>query len=257
MLSYQHGYHAGNLADLHKHIVLVSLWSVLKRKPRALSFVDTHAGRGFYPLGDAFALKTGEQAEGLGKYAGGAVEFDQVIEKARKKFGSEIYPGSGALIAAMAGEDDRLILAELHPNEFKHLKENMGRYAELHKRDGLEMAEALAPFKPRRGLIFIDPSFEVKSEYEALPKSVGRILRKWPQAVVMIWYPILAGEPHKVLISKLETQGELRSEVIFKSTKMRMRGSGVLVLNAPFGTGDVVKNELSACANLFSFGRDR
>ncbi len=246
MLSYQHGYHAGNLADLHKHIVLVSLWNVLKRKPRALSFVDTHAGRGFYPMGDEFALKTGEQAEALAQYQGGAPLYDEAMQKARQKFGAEIYPGSPALIAGLAGGEDRLILAELHPQEYQALKANLGAVAEIHKRDGYEMAQALAPFKPRRGLVLIDPSYEVKSEFDAIPKAVGRILRRWPQAVIAIWYPILEGAPHEAMTKTLQTQGELKSEVKFQSSKMRMKGSGMLVLNAPFGADKVVADELSA-----------
>ncbi len=249
MLSYQHGYHAGNLADLHKHIVLVALWHVLKKKPRALSFVDTHAGRGFYPLGDEFAQKTGEQAEALERYQGGSVMFDEALALAREKFGADIYAGSPALIAALAGENDRLVLAELHKQEYAALKHNLGDYAEIHNRDGFEMAEALAPFKPRRGLVLMDPSYEVKTEYEGVPKAVGRILRKWPEAVIAIWYPILDGAPHKVLTQKLQTQGELKSEVSFGGSKMRMKGSGMLVLNAPFGARDVVQSALEN-ANL-------
>ncbi len=252
MLSYQHGYHAGNLSDLHKHAILMVLWEQLTRKPRGVSFVDTHAGRGLYPLGDEFAQKTGEQAEGIGRYQGGATQFDAALQAARAKFGDGYYFGSSALIAAKARADDRLVLSELHPKEYVALKENLGEYAEIHHRDGLEMAEALAPFKPRRGMVLIDPSYEVKTEFAEIPKSVGRILRKWPQAVVAIWYPILDGNPHQVMTEKLETVGELKSEVIFKSSKMRMKGSGMLVLNAPFGTRDAVKAELSGMKSLMS-----
>lgn len=250
MLSYQHGYHAGNLADLHKHIVLTALWSTLKRKPRPLSYVETHAGRGLYGMGDEFAQKTGEQAEGIVRYQGGAAAFDQALKAARAIFGDEIYPGSPALIAAQKDAGDQIHLAELHPQEHKALKAHLGQYAQVHHRDGYEMAQALAPFDPRRGLVLIDPSYEVKSEYDEIPKAVGRILRKWPQAVVAIWYPILADKRHLPMVSKLETQGQIRSEVVFKRSNMRMTGSGMLILNAPYGAKDAIQNDLLAIAEF-------
>ncbi len=250
MLSYQHGFHAGNLADLHKHIVLVALWNTLKRKPRALSYLETHAGRGLYPLDDEFAKKTGEQAEGAGRYFGGALLFDDALTKARFKLGQAIYPGSPALVAGLMGDQDRMILAELHPQEYKALKANMSEMAEIHNRDGYEMALALAPLKPRRGLVLIDPSYEIKAEFDAVPIFVGRLLRKWPQAVIAIWYPLLEGAPHNALTQKLETQGELKSEVRFANSKLRMKGSGMLVLNAPYGAASIVKEELQAVGDL-------
>lgn len=248
MLSYQHGYHAGNLADLHKHIVLATIWRTLKRKPRPLSYIDTHAGRGRYLLDDAFAEKTGEWKEGIGLFQSERGEFAKLVAQHQKLYGKHSYLGSVGIIDAMRGEDDRIICAELHPQEYAALKSNFGDAIEAHKRDGYEMLLALSPPKPRRGLVMIDPSYEIKTEYMDVVIAVRKLLIKWPESVITIWYPILESNAHHELEDNLRLKGRMICKAEFdRNSKLRMKGTAMMIINAPYGLKPDLQSELSYC----------
>ncbi len=124
MLSYQHGYHAGNPADLHKHIVLAELLARLTAKPRGISYVETHAGRGLYDLGAPEALKTGEAARGIGRIEPDpATAFGAVLAAVRTRHGAAAYPGSPLIAKEILRPQDRLVLMELHPAEHAGLRD--------------------------------------------------------------------------------------------------------------------------------------
>jgi len=161
MLSYQHGYHAGGPADLHKHIALAGLLALLTRKARPITYMDSHAGRGLYDLGGEQATKTGEWKAGIGAASVGDGPYWRALAGVRARHGARAYPGSPALAREMLREGDRMVLMELHPAEHAALSNALsGPGVEIHKRDGREGLLALSPPKPRRGLVLIDPSYE-------------------------------------------------------------------------------------------------
>ena len=248
MLSYQHEYHAGNLADMHKYTLLYALWKLLKSKGKPLTYIDTHTGRGVYDLSSPMANKTGEWQEGFGKRGEEKSEYLEFL----RTFGVDRFPGSFAMIEARAGEDDALFGAELHPAEYKILARNFPKH-DLRKMDGLRLADKMLPPKTKRGLVFIDPSYEVKSEFENIAESVRRLLRKSPSMTFAVWYPILETNAHKNLEKKLKFNGvEIFSALFPKSSKLRMNGTACAVVSAPFGLASKLESEFAAIAHLYA-----
>jgi 23S rRNA (adenine2030-N6)-methyltransferase len=243
MLSYQHLYHAGNLADVQKHALLAWTLEYLTQKDKPLSYIETHAGRGVYDLGADEAVKTGEAAAGIARVEGwfGADHpYRQRLAETRAAHGPNAYPGSPLVAALGLREGDTIHLAELHPQEVQHLRHAAAPWgAHVHQRDGFELALALTPPTPRRGLMLIDPSYEVKADYDAIPKHMVNIHRKWNVGILMLWYPILSGHPHEAMLKSLTASfpGALRAEVRFPPARdgHRMEGSGLFVVNPPFG----------------------
>ncbi len=237
MLSYQHAYHAGNPADLHKHLVLAELLTLLTRKARGISYLETHAGRGLYDLSAPESLKTGEAAEGIAALTLPACPLKTAIDAAQRSFGPAAYPGSPLIAQTLLRDQDRLHLMELHPAEYGALRKALrSETTAVHKRDGYEGVLSLSPPKPRKGLVLIDPSYEVKTEYEQVADFTHKLMAKWPEATVMIWYPILPAGRHEDLIAGLKLKF-LRHEVSFDLKDGEgMIGSGLVLVNTPYGT---------------------
>lgn len=248
MLSYQHGYHAGNMADVHKHALLAVMLDYLTQKEKPLSYLETHSGRGLYRLDGPEAAKTGEAAQGiavaerLGWFRPDH-PYARRLAEVRERFGRAAYPGSPLIAALSLRRYDVMTLAELHPQEFAALKETMDPFrAVTVQEDGWKMALSRTPPEPRRGMLLIDPSYEVKDDYDALPRFIGTVARKWNVGIVALWYPVLAGEPHRPMLAELaRTYPEaLRHEVRFPPARdgHRMIGSGMFVINPPWGIQD-------------------
>ncbi|MGI3166459.1 23S rRNA (adenine(2030)-N(6))-methyltransferase RlmJ [Pseudooceanicola sp. 200-1SW] len=244
MLSYQHIYHAGNAADLHKHALLAAMLARLTEKPKPLSYLETHSGRALYDLDSAEALKTGEAAAGVGRLAARLPAdhpYRQVLARVRAAHGARAYPGSPLIAAELLRAGDSLHLAELHPQEGAALRAAMGRRARVHLQDGYEMALSICPPEPRRGLLLVDPAYEVKGEYDRMADFVKKLHRVWNVGVVAIWYPILRDARHAPMLRALEgldLPKVLKSEVRFPPAREGhgMVGSGMFVVNTPFGT---------------------
>jgi 23S rRNA (adenine2030-N6)-methyltransferase len=243
MLSYQHGYHAGNLADVHKHSLLAWMLAYLVQKDKPLSYLETHAGRGLYDLTDAAAIKTGEAAQGILRvqdWFAADHPYHKVLDKVRARYGDTAYPGSPVVAALSLRAMDQINLAELHPQEFAALRANMAPFGGIFRqRCGFEMALSVCPPEPRRGLMLIDPSFEVKSDYDTIPPLMAKLHRKWSVGVIALWYPILTDAPHRSMLHALQTAfpDGLRHEVSFAPAREghRMVGSGLFVVNPPYG----------------------
>lgn len=246
MLSYQHSYHAGNLADVHKHAVLACALAYMGQKDKPLTYLETHAGRGLYALDASEALKTGEAAAGVERVLAenwfkDDHPYARVLAQVHQRYGPHAYPGSPLVAALLMRPGDRAQLAELHPQEFAALTEAMLPFdAHCRQMDGTDMALALTPPDPRRGLMLIDPSYEIKADYAALPRLIALVNRKWNVGTIMLWYPILADHRHRVMLSELEATNfpkALRHEVRFAPARdgHGMIGSGVFVVNAPYG----------------------
>ena len=246
MLSYQHAYHAGNLADVHKHALLAWMLDYLTAKDKPLTYIETHAGRGLYDLSSTEALKTGEAAAGIARVR---VLFPQdhpyrhCLAEVAARFGPQAYPGSPLIAALTLRDTDTLHLAELHPQEHHALTASMAPWGALiQQRDGFEMALAITPPTPRRGMMLIDPSYEVKSDYDRIPRILGQIARKWNVGVISLWYPILTDVPHRSMLAELQSlfPEASNSAVTFPPVRdsHRMTGSGLFTINPPYGLAD-------------------
>lgn len=253
MLSYQHAYHAGNLADVHKHALLACMLDYMTRKEKPLSYLETHSGRGLYALDGPEAAKTGEAEAGIARalaerWFAPDHPYLRALDAVRKAHGARAYPGSPLVAATLLRPVDSLQLCELHPQEFAALKLAMAPHGGVfHARDGLEMALAMCPPTPRRGLLLIDPSWEVKSDYETVPALIGHVAKKWNVGVIALWYPVLASEvpvsgAQRAMVRALRTAHPeaLLSEVRFPPARAGhgMIGSGMVVLNPPWGLAE-------------------
>ncbi len=246
MLSYQHAFHAGNLADVQKHALLAWVLDYLTQKDKPLSYIETHAGRGLYRLTGAEARKTGEAAEGILKHADWFPPdhpYAQRLQETRAMYGADSYPGSPLLAALGLRETDTIHLAELHPQEHAALVDCLSSWgAHIHKADGLHLALALCPPTPRRGLLLCDPPYEVKEDYDRIPRVFAQLARKWNVGLLVLWYPILRDGPHLPMLRALQAQhpDHLTHEVRFPPAREghRMVGSGMFFANPPWGLAD-------------------
>ncbi|WP_281856726.1 23S rRNA (adenine(2030)-N(6))-methyltransferase RlmJ [Litoreibacter halocynthiae] len=244
MLSYQHIFHAGNPADVHKHALLCAMLSYMTRKDKPLSYLESHAGRALYDLSSAEALKTGEAEAGIAALTNKFAPdhpYIKALTALRNQHGGTAYAGSPMLAALCLRPTDKLHLAELHPQEYQALRDTMRPHnAKCYKQDGFEMAQAVCPPEPRRGLLLIDPSYEIKSDYELIPNQIAKLHRKWNVGVIALWYPILTSQAHAPMVQALKAQNlpdVLHHEVIFPPVRdgHRMTGSGMFIVNASYG----------------------
>lgn len=257
MLSYQHAYHAGNMADVHKHALLCVMLDYLTQKDKPLSYIETHAGRGLYRLDGPEAQRTGEAAAGIGRTAGWFAPdhpYARRLAEVRAQYGVNAYPGSPLLAALALRRGDPIHLAELHPREHEALAATLSPFgAHLRREDGFAMARALCPPTPRRGLLLIDPSFEVKDDYHSLPPLIRNLHRKWNVGIIALWYPLLRSGVHQGMLAALESEGfpdALRHEVPVRPAREGhgMVGSGMFILNAPWG----IEAEAARLSALFA-----
>lgn len=203
MVHYRHSYHAGNFADVFKHVLLVGLLGALNRKDKPWCYLETHAGAGDYDLGFEGAGRTGEWREGIGRLgeAAGApelvAEYLRLVAAARAQGSPEHYPGSPQFARAMARSQDRLVLCEKVPEVAAELKASLhgDRRAAIHLRDGYE-AHALLPPAEKRGLMLIDPPFERSDELDAIAELIGKSVGRFAGGIYAAWYPVK--NPHLV-----------------------------------------------------------
>jgi len=250
LLSYQHAYHAGNLADVHKHALLAWMLAYLTRKPKPLSYIETHAGRALYDLSGDAATKTGEAAQGIARLRDQFADhpYGQVMQAA-----GDHYPGSPFIAAELLRGDDSLTLAELHPQENAALADAMLPYpAVVRQADGFALAMSLTPPTPRRGMLLCDPSYEVKADYETIPDFFRKLHRKWPVGVLALWYPVLVDQRHKPMIKALvkNIPDAMVHEVGFAPARPGhgMIGSGMCIVNPPYG----LQEEAARLTRLFA-----
>jgi 23S rRNA (adenine2030-N6)-methyltransferase len=252
-MNYRHAFHAGNHADVLKHILLLALLDALKKKDAPFFVLDTHGGRGRYLLAAPESRKTGEADAGILKLMGEA-KMPEVVERylravaANNPVGALIaYPGSPLLIAQALRDQDRLAACELQPDEANALKELFAHDARVavHARDGYAAMKALLPPKLgatrfARGLVLIDPPYEVQdNEYPQIVSSLRDSLERWPHATYAIWYPIKQRRSLQPFFRKaaaLPAKSVLLAELQVRAddSPLRLNGSGLLVLNPPW-----------------------
>ena len=263
MLSYQHGYHAGNHADILKHLCWQAVINRLKQKNKPFILIDTHGGSGCYSLDSEQANKTGEYKDGVVKLDQFSPQdpllVDYLAALALYRNNNE-YPGSPVLAADLLRTNDALHVMELHPGEFANLKGVLKRHKgqgqiHSHFRDGLEGLVALSPPKPNRGAVLIDPPYESRSEYQAVINAVKECLKRWPQAQILIWYPLLsarAGDKAGESEAMCQTLSRLNHNVLQvellardKDADTGMYGSGVCFINPAWQIDTILTNSLT------------
>ena len=247
MLSYRHAFHAGNFADVFKHVLLVQLIRALQRKDKPFCVLDTHAGAGRYDLDSPPAQKNREFAGGIVRLwnrSGLSPELTDYLEQVRASNPSgrlRYYPGSPRIAHTLLRPGDRLMLTELHPTEHAALKIEFAgdRQVAVHHRDGYAALEALLPPPERRGLVLLDPAYELRDEFDCLLEAVQVIHRRWANGIIALWYPILDRAPSLRLqrsLQELEIPAILCVELGLYpyDVPLGLHGAGMIIVNPPW-----------------------
>ena len=272
-MNYRHAYHAGNFADVLKHLVLALVIDYLKRKEAPFRVIDTHAGCGRYALGSIQAAKTGEWRGGIGRLLGPDVRplpadvarvMGPYLETVRSENPTpqlEVYPGSPLIARRLMRPQDVLVANELHPEDGAELKSVLGRdrRVKLLAIDGWFALKSLLPPKERRSVVLIDPPFEEEGELARLAEGLAEALRRFESGVYVAWYPI------KDLKSIAAFHGALaaiagpelmRVELTIRggNTPDRLNGCGLIVANPPYTLRDDLAAVLPELAHRLAEG---
>ncbi|MEH6558381.1 MAG: 23S rRNA (adenine(2030)-N(6))-methyltransferase RlmJ [Oceanicoccus sp.] len=245
MLSYRHSFHAGNFADIIKHVVLVETLGHLTNKESPFEYIDSYSGAGLFNLHSKDAKKLGEHHNGIGKLTANDYpelsDYFAAINSYNKSGEIHFYPGSPSIAKYFLRQQDRAWLYELHPQDYKSLCKDMENSKKIRVfcQDGLKALESILPPTSRRGLILIDPSYEIKSEYEQVFHAFVNAYKKFSTGTYIIWYPVVDRRQVDVFEKKMVLSGIKniqRFELgLSPDTKERgMTSSGVFVVNPPW-----------------------
>ena len=253
-MNYRHIYHAGNFADVLKHAVLARLIVYLQQKDKAFRLLDTHAGIGLYDLSSEEAQKTGEWKDGIGRLLEAELPapvsaflapYIEAVRTLNPDGSIRLYPGSPKLSRMLFRPQDRLSAMELHPDDSRALSrlfegDYQVRVTEL---DGWLALGAHLPPKEKRGIVLVDPPFEIDGEYDRLVDGLSRAWRRFSTGVYCLWYPIKKGAPiaafHQAL-KELEIPKMLCAELSVRSDRETtgLSGSGLIIVNPPYTLKD-------------------
>ena len=273
MFSYRHAFHAGNHADVLKHMTLVAILQYMGQKDTGFTVVDTHAGAGVYRLDQDHARTSAESDTGIFRLQAAAntahakgetlptvvQAYLEQVQSFNTGFDLRTYPGSPWISQRLLRPQDKLKLFEVHPTDSKLLEKQVaelgkGRQIEVLRRDGFEGIKALLPTPTRRGLVLIDPSYELKTDYAAVADCLEDALKRFPTGTYAVWYPVIGRPEAHALARKLKTmstrlqrswvQAELNvgltptegvsTQVAQGRAQTSMRASGMHIINPPF-----------------------
>lgn len=249
MLSYRHAFHAGNHADVLKHLILLQIAEYMGEKPAPFWIIDTHAGAGRYALESAHASKLGEYRDGIGRLwdrkglPPAAVDYVEFVKMLNPDGQLRHYPGSPWLASQMLRESDRLRLYELHSTDVKLLQEcfkGAGRQVTITAGDGFAGLKAILPPPTRRALVLIDPSYETRDDYVNVVKGLQEALKRFATGTYALWYPLLSKIEARKLPDKLKNLGAANwlHVTLEVSTPPKdgfgMNGSGMFIINPPW-----------------------
>jgi 23S rRNA (adenine2030-N6)-methyltransferase len=289
MLSYRHSFHAGGPADVLKHLALIFCLDYLLKKEKALLCIDTHAGAGAYTLeADPGAGQNGEWETGLGRLRAYASNFRETVPVPAVRYlevvnnwPGGLYPGSPLITASLLRKQDRLVCCELHPADYQILKAAVDGFGagahrmpqtcsgppalEVRQEDGLASLKALLPPPSRRGLVLIDPSWEEKDEFDAVPRALAAALKRFPEGTYIAWYPLLelpksaAAERLPETLLGLYGGERCRAELytaphighsLRGHSPRGMYGSGLVILNPPYTLKPALEETLPRLAEI-------
>ena len=245
MLSYRHSFHAGNFADVIKHIVQIEILEHLRKKDKPFDYIDTHSGAGLFNVQSDDMQKLQEYTNGIAKL--NSAEYPEIasyfetIDSFNPTGKFEFYPGSPSIAKTFLRPQDKGWLFELHPQDFEHLNNNIGRNRKIKitKSDGLKGMLGLVPTASRRALVLIDPSYEIKTEYELVADTVIKAHKKFSTATYAIWYPVVDRRYIETMERKLIDSGirdiqRYELALAHDSSGHGMTSSGMFVINPPW-----------------------
>lgn len=247
MLSYRHGFHAGNFADVLKHTVLVHTLEYMTQKEKPLRIIDTHAGAGVYKLGGFQAQKNREFDNGISRLWNATnpptaiARYLELVHAVNSGGPLQLYPGSPLFAQQLMRPIDHLFLHELHPADFQTLNECMQRDKRIKvaEADGFAGMQALLPPPDRRALVLIDPSYEVKSDYQLLVKQVVQAHKRFATGTYAIWYPVVLRQRIDDLELALKKSGIKNIQLMefglqADNPEYGMTSSGMILINPPW-----------------------
>lgn len=266
-MNYRHAFHAGNFADVMKHVCLVALLRGLARKDSPWFYLDTHAGAGDYDLTAPPAQKTGEYRHGIARLLAAPAPLPEALADYLAVLrpllgdGPRRYPGSPLIAAALARPQDRLVACELNPLEFAALGAACRgiRQISVQQSDGYQALKALLPPRERRGLVLLDPPYEQAGEFARLPRELLAAHKRFATGIYALWYPLKDEAPVAGLKRTLEAAGLRRIlEVELRLTPLLqggiLHGCGMLVLNPPWGFAEQMQAAMPALAAILAPG---
>jgi 23S rRNA (adenine2030-N6)-methyltransferase len=263
MLSYRHSYHAGNFADVLKHIVLIEILEHLIKKEKPFDYIDTHAGAGLYNLRSDHAQKIQEFKNGIAK-----INFDKfpelslyqdILKKCNDGPDIKFYPGSPYIAGQYLRDYDRSWLYELHPSDYKILDQLVtgDRRIRVECGDGFKGLMAKVPPRSKRALVLIDPSYEIKDDYDRVIEVIIKAHKKFATGIYAIWYPVI----QRTTINRMETlfrNSGIKNIQLFElgltadTTEKGMTSSGMIVINPPWTLMEKMKSLLPRLAKVIS-----
>jgi 23S rRNA (adenine2030-N6)-methyltransferase len=262
MLAYRHAFHAGNHADVLKHLVLSLVLRYMGEKDKPYTLIDTHAGAGGYSLEGRYAQKKGEYAMGVGKLYDrkdlppGLAAYVQLVKDFNPDGQLRQYPGSPAIAKALLRPDDRMRLFELHPTDFRILEAYMKDrpYSQVSDKDGFASLKGELPPPSRRAVVLMDPSYEIKSDYAKVLAALREGLQKFAETVLIVWYPQIQLLEAAQLTQRLKASGDTLAKKGWLHVRLTvqepdergfgMLGSSLFIANPPFVLHDQLAAEL-------------
>lgn len=249
MLSYRHAFHAGNHADVLKHLVEVQLLRYMEQKDKPFWYIDTHAGAGCYALDSGYAAQNAEYESGIARLwlredlPAPLAEYVGLVKRLNPDGQLRLYPGSPLIALELLREQDRMRLFELHSSDSEILQQNFagqGARVLIQAADGFGALKALLPPPPRRALVLIDPPYEDKQDYRRVVAALREGLKRFASGMYAVWYPQLQRAEARQLTEQLKhlpakswlhvaLSVRAPSEEVFG-----MHGSGMFVLNPPW-----------------------
>ncbi len=247
MLSYRHSFHAGNFADVLKHLILIQILDYLGKKDKAFCYIDTHAGPGDYALNSDYALQNREFDNGIGKLwqrndlPVSVAAYVNLIKGFNSAGQLTRYPGSPLIARQLLRRQDRLFLYELHSTEIKLLDAatQRDRRIKVFHEDGLKACLGLLPPIERRGLVLIDPSYEIKSDYQQVIETLIAMHKRFATGIYALWYPVVERGRNQEMERAIKTSG-IKNVQLFElgltaDTDLHgMTASGMIVVNPPW-----------------------
>jgi 23S rRNA (adenine2030-N6)-methyltransferase len=247
LLSYRHAFHAGNFADVLKHSVLTLVFEYMTRKEKGFYYIDSHSGAGMYSLADEYAQKTGEFKDGIAKLINqvelpeALIDYINIIKSFNEDGELDYYPGSPAIAKYFDRRQDSAHLFELHPTDIQLLSDYCQRWHKSHvnQSDGYQGVLSLLPPPSRRGIVLIDPPYELKEDYSKAVTTIINAYKKFATGTYILWYPVVKRE----LIEKMQSQfsqSTLKNVLQVEYCQLEdtdeygMTGTGLFIVNPPW-----------------------
>ena len=270
MLSYKHGFHAGNHSDVLKHICLIYFIKSIKKSINSITYLDTHSGGGKYNINHDYMKKNQEYLSGITKIINFNTEdpyirfYLKTIRNINESKIIKFYPGSPKIAEYLTDIKDELYFCELHNNEYEELKKNFNKYSNIKilNKDGFSFFDNKKIKKEKNGIILIDPSYEIKDDFEKVISFINKNYSQIENKIVLIWYPILSRDQTNDFIERFKKTGIkdiLRIEMPIKndSDERGMTGSGLIVLNTHKKTALSLRGTIKELQTCLQFKDNR